>query len=117
MSVHVDWTIAESLLAKFWAAAGPLVGVLLGALLGRSWDRRKWLNDNRKEEYRELITALTDAAVALIERVQSDDGSHMMLVRKRADFIRARQDRYLKIDQGLARPLIHRCRNREDESV
>lgn len=32
----------------------------------------------------------------------------MMLVRKRADFIRARQDRYLKIDQGLARPLIHR---------
>jgi hypothetical protein len=50
-------------------------------------------------------------------RVQSDDGSHMMLVRKRADFIRARQDRYLKIDQGLARPLIHRCRTREDESV
>jgi len=49
---------AEGLKAV-WASVGPLVGVLVGALLARSWDRRKWINENRKQEYRELLTTLT----------------------------------------------------------
>jgi hypothetical protein len=96
MAVHVNWTFAEDLIVKSWAAAGPLVGVLVGALLGRSWDRRKWLNDNRKEEYRELITALTDAATAMMERVESRDGAHIQLVRERSEFVEEKRGRYLK---------------------
>jgi hypothetical protein len=49
-----------------WTAVGPLLGVLVGALLARSWDKKKWMNDNRKEEFRELITALTEAATAIM---------------------------------------------------
>jgi hypothetical protein len=49
-----------------WTAVGPLLGVLVGAFLARSWDKKKWMNDNRKEEFRELITALMNAAAALI---------------------------------------------------
>jgi hypothetical protein len=52
--------------AVFWSTAAPLVGVLIGAMLTRSWDRQKWMNDNRKQEFRELIDALTDAATALM---------------------------------------------------
>jgi|SRR6267154_3344340 len=61
---------AEGLKAV-WASVGPLVGVLVGALLARSWDRRKWTNENRRQEYRELLTALTSACTALIDNAQA----------------------------------------------
>jgi hypothetical protein len=57
-------TAARSL----WNAIGPLAYVAVGAYLTRSWDKKKWMNDNRKEECRELITAITAAASALLER-------------------------------------------------
>jgi hypothetical protein len=45
-------------IAKVWPVVGLLAGILFGAsLTGRS-QRRKWLADNQKEEYRELLTAL-----------------------------------------------------------
>jgi hypothetical protein len=67
-----------------WTAIGPLLGVLVGALLARSWDKKKWMNDNRKAEFRELITALTNAATALMmqqthlneHRLQTDEEEH-----------------------------------------
>src|SRR5258708_20771938 len=62
-------SIAEGLKAV-WASVGPLVGVLVGALLARSWDRRKWTNENRKQEYRELLTTWTSACTALIDNAQ-----------------------------------------------
>ena len=77
---------------NIWVMVGPLVGVMLGALLGRSWDQRKWLNDNRKEEYRELMTALTDAAAAIIERVHSRDGGHIPLIKERIAFMADKQE-------------------------
>jgi hypothetical protein len=49
-----------------WNSVGPLVGVLVGAWLARSWDKRKWIDDNRKEECRELLTAIIDAASVMI---------------------------------------------------
>lgn len=67
----VDWYSVGKYISTAWTAIGPLFGVLVGALLARSWDRRKWLNDNRKQEYRELLTALTDSATSLIEQAQS----------------------------------------------
>ena len=53
-SEHLDrnWTHARS---------------LIGALLARSSERQKWLNDNRKEECRELLTAMTRAADMYLE--------------------------------------------------
>jgi len=66
-----------------WASVGPLVGVLIGAMLTRAWDRRKWINENRKQEYRELLTTLTSACTALIDNAQA-------LVQSSAEQISAR---------------------------
>ena len=44
---------------KIWAVAGPLIGVVLGGYLSRMWQREQWVLDNKKQEYRELMTALT----------------------------------------------------------
>jgi hypothetical protein len=71
-----------------WASVGPLVGVIIGAMLTRAWDRRKWINENRKQEYRELLTTLTSACTALIDNAQ-------LLVQTPADAIYAR-DEYFK---------------------
>jgi hypothetical protein len=58
-------------LKESWPAVGPLAGILIGAYLTRSWDRRKWLSENRRDECRELLTALTNATAALIEESQT----------------------------------------------
>jgi len=42
-----------------WGAVGPLVGVIVGHVLTRSWQQRQWLLDQRKEEWRELLSTLT----------------------------------------------------------
>src|SRR4249920_2709756 len=47
-----------TLFFTIWAAAGPLVGILIGHYLTRSWQRTQWIADNQKEEYRRLLTAL-----------------------------------------------------------
>jgi ParB-like chromosome segregation protein Spo0J len=52
---------------KAWSALGPLAGVLVGAYLARSWDRQKWINDNRKDECRELLTSMTMVADVVLE--------------------------------------------------
>jgi len=51
---------------SIWVAIGPLVGVVIGALLARSWDRQKWIKDNRKQECKELLTAMSKAATLLL---------------------------------------------------
>jgi hypothetical protein len=42
------------------AAGFGVSGVLLGHYLTRSWQREQWRLDRRGEEYRQLITALSD---------------------------------------------------------
>jgi hypothetical protein len=46
-----------------WAVVWPLVGILLGHYLTRSWQRRQWIADNQKEEYRRLLVALNDLSI------------------------------------------------------
>ena len=43
-----------------WAAVGPLVGIAVGHYLVRSWERRRWLADNRKEEFKQVLVALNN---------------------------------------------------------
>lgn len=56
------WKAIGEYSGKAWSVLGPLLGVLIGAWLGRSWDSKKWERDNRKEECRELIKSITHAA-------------------------------------------------------
>ena len=43
---------------RAWGAIGPLVGVLIGAYLSTRTERRHWLRDNERLEYRQLFTTL-----------------------------------------------------------
>src|ERR1035441_2995989 len=44
-----------------WSAVGPLLGVICGAWLARSSERAKWINENKKLEFRELLDAFARA--------------------------------------------------------
>jgi hypothetical protein len=52
-----------------WAAIGPLAGSVLGIVLGhvlsRSWQFKQWKLENRRQEYREVLTALATAYTAM----------------------------------------------------
>jgi len=61
------WKAFGDIAGKIWLGIGPLVGVLVGTLLARSWDRQKWMNDNLKEECREPLTAMTKVADSCLE--------------------------------------------------
>jgi hypothetical protein len=44
-----------------WGTIGTLLGVLIGAWLTRSWQRKQWVLDSKKAEYRELISTLSES--------------------------------------------------------
>jgi hypothetical protein len=56
------WKKIHDAIGPTWSVLGPLVGIGVGAWLSRSGDRKKWLNDKRAEECRELITSITHSA-------------------------------------------------------
>jgi hypothetical protein len=49
-----------------WALVGPLVGIGLGSWLTTKNQRRQWLLDNKRSEYRELLTSISDAGSKLV---------------------------------------------------
>jgi hypothetical protein len=59
-----------------WNVFGPFVGIGVGALLGRSWDRKTWLNDKRAEECKELVQAFAHAVSCIfdVEHARQEKG-------------------------------------------
>ena len=57
---------AHDLLMQLSGGVMALIGITAGSKLTESRDRKGWINDNRKEEFRELLDALTEEATALI---------------------------------------------------
>jgi len=53
------WNAIGDYSSKVWAAVGPLVGVWIGAVLAKRWQREQWIADNKRAEYRKLLTTLT----------------------------------------------------------
>src|ERR1700679_2527183 len=45
---------------------GTLGGIVVGHFLTRSWQQKQWLLDNRRQEYRELLSAITSAYMAIV---------------------------------------------------
>src|SRR5664279_1675153 len=58
-----------------WSVAGPLVGTAFGAYLSRASVRKHWLEDNKKQEYRELLSTLLRAYNAA-QLTYSNGASH-----------------------------------------
>jgi hypothetical protein len=51
---------------NIWAIVGPIVGILLGSWLTTRNQSRHWLLDNKRSEYRELLTTIADAGSKLL---------------------------------------------------
>lgn len=85
-------------LLAFWAAIGPLVGIVVGHLLSRSWQRKQWYLDNRSQEYRELLSSLTNTYLQMM-RFRSGTGGDkdlfIQLERLKMDSFRVLRDRIL----------------------
>jgi hypothetical protein len=79
-----------------WAAVGPLAGIVLGHFLTRSWQHKQWLLDRRKEEWRELLTALAESLRASLKiypaRALSGD-EEREIVNAQSDSFRVIRDR------------------------
>jgi hypothetical protein len=74
--------------AKPWGGIGPLAGIIIGALVGfigslvcvsvgarltRSGQRRQWVQDNKRAEYRELINGLRVCAYDMRRKSRAND--------------------------------------------
>lgn len=55
------WAVALVL----WGVIAPLVGILVGHYLSRSWQQTQWMQDRRKEEWRELLAVITRSFVTI----------------------------------------------------
>jgi hypothetical protein len=57
----------------FIAIAGTLLGVFIGHVLTASREHRKWLADQKKAEYRELIDQLYETVTVVLENKMKMD--------------------------------------------
>lgn len=54
------------LFLNFWAICGPIIGILLGSSLSTKNERRRWMMDNKRAEYRTLLTTISDCGSQFI---------------------------------------------------
>jgi hypothetical protein len=86
------WKQIGEVLKDGWLVLAPFIGLFIGARLTRSGERNKWLNDCRKEEFKELLTTLTNASIALIKERQPEFGDPYL----RPEKIWEAQDSYMR---------------------
>jgi hypothetical protein len=64
---QLSWEALTKMIRAIWAALGPLVGVFIGAYLARRWRRDEWIADNKRSEYRKLLTTLAKTFTSIVE--------------------------------------------------
>jgi hypothetical protein len=62
MNLDHVWDIARSA----WAVLGPFIGISIGAYLTTRTQKHQWIRDNRRTEYRELLTTIADVGSKFI---------------------------------------------------
>jgi hypothetical protein len=60
------WRVILNVAVGLWAVAGPLIGIFIGAYIANRNQRKQWIADNKKQEFRELLSALVEASSSLI---------------------------------------------------
>jgi|ERR1019366_5537332 hypothetical protein len=64
--IIMNWTVFVAYAKSVWAVGGPLVGVLIGAYIANRNQRKNWIADCKKEEYRELLSVVASAYAKLL---------------------------------------------------
>ena len=56
-----------NVLIALWHSVGQLMlGIFVGAYLTRSWQRKQWILDGKRTEYRELLTVLSESVYCML---------------------------------------------------
>jgi hypothetical protein len=67
MHLRELWDLAVKTAASTWPFVGPLIGVLIGAYLSNRNQKKQRVADNKKQEYRELMSAFSEAFNAVLD--------------------------------------------------
>lgn len=62
MNLDHVWEIVRSA----WSVLGPFVGIFIGVHLTTRTQKRQWIRDHKRTEYRELLTTIADAGGTFI---------------------------------------------------
>jgi hypothetical protein len=65
------WDLLKKLAADLWPLITLLIGVLTGAYITNRNQRKHWLLDNKRAEYRKLLTTLSVCATQLLSAYAS----------------------------------------------
>jgi hypothetical protein len=57
----MDIFVWSTIVLSIWSAVGSLVGVWFGGHIAQRSQREHWVADNKRQEYRDLLTDITDA--------------------------------------------------------
>jgi hypothetical protein len=55
----MDFFLWSTVILSIWGAVGPLVGIIIGHRITKAWQREQWIVENKKQEYRELLSTLS----------------------------------------------------------
>jgi hypothetical protein len=61
------WDLIVKTAGAAWPVVSVLIGVLVGAYIANRNQKKQWVADNKKQEYRELMTALSEAFNAVLD--------------------------------------------------
>jgi hypothetical protein len=74
LRLHAIWLAIALHAGAIWAVIGPFLGVLVGAWLTARWQRKQWILDNKKAEYRQLLDAVQAYRWHLLNRLAAIRG-------------------------------------------
>src|SRR5579862_1633005 len=61
-----NWELLKRIGADLWPVATLLIGIFAGAYITNRNQRKQWLLDNKRSEYRKLMTTLSECATQLL---------------------------------------------------
>ena len=109
-SQRCDKVILDQNSTTLVAASFGVGGILLGHYLTRSWQREQWRLDLRREEYRELISALS-TVFADLQRFGTGTGDREFGIKRaqlQADSYRVIRDRIFIADEIAEAMILER---------
>ncbi|MGA2278261.1 MAG: hypothetical protein ABSG00_11710 [Terracidiphilus sp.] len=80
----------------FWGVIAPLVGILVGHYLSRSWQREQWFRDKRYEDYQAVLSATVAAYTAIIQVDREDYSDSRDAIRRGPNGITFRKTKMIQ---------------------
>ncbi len=64
--MDAKFTHGLTLALVLWGVIAPLIGILFGHYLSRSWQREQWFRDKRYEDYQAVLSATVTAYMTIV---------------------------------------------------